>query len=445
MSKLHHIYLLIAATLSLALGSCSSQDAPDDPNGNYGTLTDAEFSITAKDVTAPGVGGEFRPEAPQTANELIHKWTVVFVDNTSTVRAIVSGGSDISAIYSDVVRTSLHTGTYTAYAFANYTTLGETFGVNPTIGASFNPANMLFNTGNTNNPNALIPMTGTRVIKVTGRVEEPEAIEVIRSMAKVEFTFANLSQNAVTINSVEIEPAYTGRIPLFRDPKTATGYAKPVNADANAPYASVTVSNLNNKYMPVNTPYTNGAYAHVYLAENNPDYYPAQTYTLRVNMSRDGKSESDEVVVLTDPTAVPFMNRNDYIQIPISISDWIIDFDVLFYPPIGGYPAVQKFAEDKQLFFTFGSMGKFAILPKIKNAADGSPFLQPKQYDITITPRQVSDGMFIQSPSFNNDSHEIIGELSGANGRATFDVNVNIHGTATSLVYSRSIIIICQK
>ena len=73
MSKLHHIYLLIAVTLSLALGSCSSQDAPDDPNGSYGALTDAEFSITAKDVTAPGVGGEFRPEAPQTANELIHK------------------------------------------------------------------------------------------------------------------------------------------------------------------------------------------------------------------------------------------------------------------------------------------------------------------------------------------------------------------------------------
>lgn len=445
MSKLHHIYILIAATLSLALGSCSSQDGPDDPNGNYGALTDAEFSITAKDVTAPGVGGEFRPEASQTDNELIHNWTVVFVDNTSTVRAIVSGGRDDSPIYSDVVRTSLHTGTYTAYAFANYTTLGETFGVNPTIGASFNPANALFNTGNTNNPDALIPMTGTRVIKVTGRVEEPEAIEVIRAMAKVEFTFANLSQNAVTINSVQIEPAYKGRVPLFRDPKTATGYAKPVNADANAPYTSVTVSNLNDKYMPVNTPYTQGAYAHVYLAENNPDYYPAQTYTLRVNMSRDGKSESDEVVVLTDPTAVPFMNRNDYIQIPISISDWIIDFDVQFYPPIGGYPAVQKFAENKQLFFTFGSMGKFAILPKIRNAADGSPFLQPEQYNITITPRQVSDGMFIESPSFNNKSHEIIGELSGANGRATFDVNVDIHGTATHLVYSRSIIIICQK
>lgn len=436
----HNIYLLLTAlVLSLAAGSCSSNDTPDNPAGDYGNEVDVTFTLA---TTGSNAARAFRPEAPEAANELINNWTVVFTTTDNTVVKIVSGGALNNPVKTDNLRTQLHTGRYNIYAFANFSTLQATFGVNPVEGSSFDPHNNLFYQNFSIKQTELIPLTRCLTnVYISGKVTEPFKIELIRSLAKVEFSFANQSMSPVTIKAIDFEAVYPGNISIFKDPASDT--STPSYAD----YSTVTTSNISVATMQPGTDFTDGAFSHIYIPEGNPSLYPGKAYTVRVRMQRPGADSDDEIVafVSTDKAigGIDAIRRNDYVQIPITISDWIIDFDVLFYPPIGGYPAVEKVEQNKQLFFTFLSPGKFVIIPKVRNAAPGSPFLLPSQYTLTLSFSNIPAGLFTTQPATDATSGEIIGELGNTKGYTVINANLSINGV-TSLVYSRNLVIIRQ-
>ena len=188
------------------------------------------------------------------------------------------------------------------------------------------------------------------------------------------------------------------------------------------------------------TDYKQGANAFCYVPESTPDSYDAKRYYILVDATRNG--ERVTLPYLTDLSVMKHINRNDYWQIPVNLSDWIVDFDVIFYPPIGGYPAVQKFLEGEQIYFTFGSQGAFAITPRIKQAGDGKPYLQPGQYSITVTLGDHTAGMFTKEPAPDTGTNEILGELSETPGGAEVKVEVRITTDAgTQAVYTRTLYI----
>lgn len=436
-----HIYsLLTALVFTLAAGSCSSNDAPDNPADGNGNRVDIAFTLT---TTAGNTSRAFRPEAPEAANELINNWTVVFTTTTDNrVAKIVSGGALNNPVKSDILRTQLHTGRYNIYAFANFSTLQQTFGVNPVEGATFTPDNALFNQNFSAQQDHLVPLTRClKNVYISSTVNETFKVELIRSLAKVEFSFANQSLSAVTIKAIDFEAVYPGNISIFKDP--VIDPSTPSYAD----YATATTTNIAAATMQPGTDFVNGAVSHIYIPEGNPSQYPAKAYTVRVRMQREGADSDDEIVALvsTDRTigGIDAIHRNDYVQIPITISDWIVDFDVLFYPPIGGYPAVEKAEQNKQLFFTFLSSGKFVIIPKVRNAAPGSPYLLPSQYTLNLTIGNAPAGLFVTTPVANSNSGEIIGELGNTKGYATITATLTINGVVSPL-YSRNIIIIRQ-
>ena len=447
--KIHTIYILLIAMACAMLPASCASDNGDSPDGGYGRPVDISVNISVPAPTATLTPDGFRPQAPETDNELIHNWKVVFIDNSGTVRAIFDGG-DINGVgkHADTFKGELPTGTYKVYAFANippaaFTShTATTFTVGSAVANSDGLAldNAIFHgLENSKDPNLLVPMTGTRTVTVTGRTEEPFAIEVTRLLAKVEFTFSNLTDRSVTINSVSFGPKYTGDAKMFHNPAgrpeipaTATLTTAPV-LDGNALRAST---------MAPGVGYDEGAHGWLYLHESVPDSHPTGRYLVNVELTRaDGTT--DVVTALTQADVIPYINRNDYIQIPIAISDWLVDFDVLFYPPIGGYPAVLKESQGKDFYFKFGTQGTFNLIPRIRRAQADSPYLQPSQYEITVSAAPPTSTFFTKVPAPDSNG-EIIGELSGEEGTAAINVSVHIKGTATDLIYTRTIYIIRQ-
>lgn len=442
---------LLAAALCTALWSCSGDEPDGGGDNGYGEEVSVSFTIQAP-AAAPG-DDKYRDPMPELPAEMMHSWQIIFVDNSDNVVRTLSGSTDIA----DGVREATVTGTvpkgqYTVYAFANMSEADIALygGVSGTpTGTALK--NLKFTGlvpyyGSVQDKPAVanawevgarnVPMTGKRRVTVTGRTDETFQIEVIRLFGKVEFAFRNTSEHQTTVNRVQFGPLVHGTIDAFRDP--ADG--KPVPGSPVITQATW-LGQINDAVMAPGTGYKQGAHAFTYVPESNPDSYDAKRYYILVDATRNG--ERLTLPYLTDLSEMSYINRNDYWQIPVTLSDWIVDFDVIFYPPIGGYPAVQKFLEGEQIYFTFASQGAFAITPRIKEAGDGKPYLQPGQYTITVTPGNYTAGMFTKVPALDNGTNEILGELSETPGGAEINVIVTINTNAGARpVYTRTLYIL---
>ena len=436
--------LLITVCCGFALSGCAGEDGPD-PDGGYGAEVPVTVAIAATDVRQNGTAA-YRDPMDVTANELIHNWQIVFVDNSGITRAILNGTPNPGGVRSDRVNGTIAKGTYTVYAFANITAqqLQTYASFTPTVGQ---------NQGETlrtlrfdgfmpeDNVMQLVPMTGKREVTVTGRTDEVFQIEVIRLFAKVEFTFRNASQNTtLTVNGVQFGPQVKSSLPAFFDPRPNAGAANKPDVASPSVVTSPWLRNIGDNVMQPGASHKTGAHTFCYVPESTPDCFEAKRYYLLVDVTRNG--EQDIIPAFTNVGVLPWIGRNDYIQIPIALTDWVVDYDVLFYPPIGGYPAVQKFTEGKQVYFTFGSQGAFAIVPRIKEAGPDNPYLQPEQYTVSVKVNSATAGMFVKQPAYDAATKEIVGELSGTAGTAEVEVTASITSDATSLVYTRLIYIL---
>ena len=446
---------LLAAVLCTALWSCSGDEPDGGGDNGYGEEVSVSFTIEAPAAT-PVDGTEYRDPMPERSEELMHSWQIIFVDNNDNVVRTLSGSTDnLAGVREATVSGTVPKGRYTVYAFANMSEADiATYG-----GVSGAPGgtalkNLQFTGlvpyyGSVQDKPAIanawdvgakhVPMTGKRQVTVTGRTDETFRIEVIRLFGKVEFAFCNTSEHTITVNRVQFGPLVHGTIGAFRDPvsngsPTAPILGNPVIADATW------ITRIADAEMGPGTDYKQGANAFCYVPESTPDIYDAKRYYILVDATRNG--ERVTLPYLTDLSVMKHINRNDYWQIPVNLSDWIVDFDVIFYPPIGGYPAVQKFLEGEQIYFTFGSQGAFAITPRIKQAGDGKPYLQPGQYSITVTLGDHTAGMFTKEPAPDTGTNEILGELSETPGGAEVKVEVRITTDAgTQAVYTRTLYI----
>lgn len=463
--------LKYALILPLLLAAACAQDAdsPQSPEP-----ASAKFRISA--AAADG-----SPEDAVADNERINSYKIIFVNNQQTtegttariVRAVVEKKFDTGAVEEDIFTVDLAPGTYDIYAIANISTNSESSTISDDNyrniidkGYTDLPVSSLFvsNIGDKapsheailsafwkDMPNGYtgnIPMCGfIEDATVTGKIEESFSVEVVRMLAKMEFQFSAPDvETPVQIKKVTVHDVSTGAIPFMPD-YSILGTSAPTllpgvgREDLVFDNISLKLDGSQQKSTGIK-----------YLRESVAEVHPSGSFLISVEMLRgntDGEEgkEWQDVVQYAIADELQYINRNDHIIIPIEIKDWILDIDVHFYPPIGGYPAVVTDKVKGAYYITFGTQGAFEITAKIRNAAPGSLPLPKDKYTIEVGAPIIEEGsqeLFVEGKEPKEDpiTGEILGEVSSSTGTARVPLTVKVNDNGTEITYSRNIYII---
>lgn len=435
--------LLYILTIFL-LASCASEE-PQPAADQLGAPVSTALVVATTD--ADGVDTY--------ENELIHSWWVAFVANGDHhIEAIVECSLDEPA--TDAYRKlTIPSGNYLLVAFANsLPTLSED-------GETYVYQNLQFKVGaaspvisdkdhlwaelapETWSSDQLVPMSGLQKVTVTGRSGEQIDVEVVRQVARIDFSFENVGKRPCTIHSYRLVKFKSDKVNLFPDydqlgstPVLPSG-AQGVDVERNGLEMRLEVPEEGKTSMGYDTFYSLESVATL----------PTDKYTLFVNVTHhEGLgwgATTDEISAQL--TNITYVNRNDIIRIPVRLTDYIISLEALFYPPIGGYPAVMTEDNSGNYYVRFGSQGVFTIRAHVRKAvALGDPDygeLSNEGLNLQIT-SITGDNIFTKEPELDVN-HEIIGQLSPAKGQATVTVTFTIpQSDGSTLTYTRSILII---
>ena len=475
----------------LMMASCSSSEpdisADSDP-------VEVKFSLSARaglTSRADGVAAD-----PFSNLEMIQDWWLVFVDRTDKVHKIIKRSdaeTDLSVPSSDAFEQEtfkcvLPAGNYKVFAFANISAgdltaaagltftegekvdlsavqtavwrglndsdgLGEPTGAVGVITADIPTAKVSHCTNDNLNlwdaSQKPLPMTGYRTITVTNRVEETFSIEVVRMTAKIEFQFSNPTDETVTVTSVGIDPVTVTPVSLFPTGSGDISYDH-LGESAFTPLADAGYGLLTlplDLQLPTGS---KGVSTSFYCKESISDRLNDDAFTVRLGL-RHGDGISEQVQYNLTRDIRSYINRNDWVVIPIVLSQYLVEVEALFYPPIGGYPAmVAGLDPDGSRVFTFGTEGDFEIAATVLDKLTDA-ILPPSRYRVsglTVS----GDNIFTKAPELiegtNGLPAEIIGTLSSGVGRAIVTVKVDIYdddftpGANPAATYSRTIYLI---
>ena len=437
-------YILLSLAATVLFGACSNDDEVD-ANG-YGKTTKVKVSLATR---ATGT-----PEAPENPQELINDWWVLFVNNSNKIVKYIDRASTTkatSAVEREEFDMEIATGDYTAYSFANITkdqveTVTGSLAVGNTMPdltsvkfdvSSFNGANVPSTTN--------IPMTGMQTVRFASGGMQMIELEVVRMLAKMEFQYKNQSAVGLFINSLSIKQVQETSVPLlpnytylnngwtFENLTTSTAFIPgPFTRSYSSPISVAAYSGSGDPASQTDK---------FYMIESQADYNtPTQSYLMTLNVTRNG--EANDLYFSLDKGQIQTIYRNDHVIVPLVISDYIVGLDVIFYPPIGGYPAVITEDKDKDEFYcTFATQGEFEIKPTVYNASTKTNVYYP-DWDYSSPAITVSDpdGLFESelggiAPHIDTTTGELLGKLSTATGTASIDVKIKVKTSSDPVVY----------
>ncbi|MBO5053098.1 MAG: hypothetical protein J6C44_02540 [Muribaculaceae bacterium] len=425
-------YIIIGLVTLLAV-SCSSDDNghEDEPVSDI----KAHVTVTIGSYTGPAAD-------PANDYEKIHSWWMVFVNAEGNVETIVSRDPSLTdAVEQETVTAEIPVGNYKVYAFANITPseLKEHSGLEFTIGTKapsrLSAPSWSFTTGSWPK-NQYLPMTGHANIRVTSQVNQPFAIEVVRMFAKVSLTFANDATEDILVKQVSLNPVpFQGRLALMPDYERLGG--EPVDLiEGGVGRDFFNLDNSTTLRAGTNDTFQDYFYCIETTAlGNNPP-----RIIFGVNVSRAGR---DEEYIYALASELAYINRNDHVLIPVRFTDYVVDIRALFYPPIGGYPAVEVENRDDEFYATFGTRGHFVLYPQARDARPGGESLGNGMVRATVVSCDDPDGIFEQSPVADPLTGEITGVLGSVTGTARVTVDIDVRVTdLTWRTYRRVIYII---
>lgn len=456
MTMKRYTYILyILATFLLC--ACANDEEVDE-NG-YGSNVQVKVNLSTR---ATGV-----PEGTTIGNELINDWWVIFVEDKAGGKIVkyidraMAKGSVSTAVESEDFLLEIPTGNYVAYSFANITkadveavcgalNVGSTM---PDLSSvNFNIVSVIPN-GTAEGATA-IPMTGRQNVRFASAGMQLVELEVVRMVSKLEFQFKNRSRRKLTVNSLTINSMQTDDVPLLPDyGKLDDGWTFPTSAYGTKKaltrtYAGLTAISLN-AYSGSGDPASSND--KFYMQESTAIQTESKRYLLAVNVTREGGSAENLYFMLDKTTTetIPLQTiyRNDHLVVPLVITDYTVELDVNFYPPIGGYPAVVTEDKDKDEFYcTFRTQGEFEIMPRVYNTNTGSVVYYPQwDYSSMTVAYSDPDGLFKTSkggkaPYIDTTTRELLGKLSTNQGTAVVDIEIKV--AATGQIYKRRIYII---
>lgn len=452
-----YLAALLMTVFAISFVSCS--DETNEENSSNGKMVTVNAVISSRgNITTRSTYVDAANN-----NELINDWIIVIAKGGIVKKVIKREDYKKSyAVEKEAFEFTIEAGTYDVYSFANIdaskieTAVGSTFltegSTLPTLSSSTIDITSIISNGiavgglGTIN----IPMSGYKQATFTAGGNQTEEFEVIRMVAKIEFTYRNSSSKDITLKYIKMNPVNKGLISLLPDYTTLTYNTEtnPILLTTGVSIETVTDTYPTGVKLQANSysseSYIRGFYLRESLAESNP----SGLFTFGIGIVRDGKPE-EVLYTLSDETFTG-INRNDYVKVPIRFSDYIVGLDVNFYPPIGGYPAVVSEDKDKEEFYcTFATQGEFEISPTVFNASTGTNVYYPN-WDYNSTTITVSDpnGLFNSglggiAPHIDTTTGEILGKLSTAEGTAIIDVEIKVKtGGGVDQLYKRRIYII---
>ncbi len=423
--KLIYLYAaVLTAILSVGCSQSDNGDDPDDPGFEEGIPTEVRITLSSRSANATRAEkGDGDPKDPTKEVELIHDgWWIVFIDKNDKMRIIGQNDPSVTdrvktrpstvpdpdetttdgGFEAETFKIIIPSGTYRIYAFANvprktdeefegfrkkdskpwmHTTvrLNDILGTDRFINNSTDPAIDGMQWPSDKN----IPMSGVMTEKVIkNTVEEAINIEVVRAVAKVEFEFTNPTDEKITVKKLEFEPisndnnisfipnnsavGFHANEKIYNDVKK-TGTLTFSDLDLTPGISGGKASTLEFYCKESLAPLKEGADETKIIKDDKTiDESQLDYFTIKLSVSRN--DADPETKVFKTPT-LQYINRNDWIKIPIEFSNWKILWKLRAYPPIGGYPPVFDQDEDgTKLSARVATGGEFELYPYlIKN------------------------------------------------------------------------------
>lgn len=292
----------------------------------------------------------------------------------------------------------------------------------------------------------LIDNNGIKSVGVTASSTPTEAgtLTVWRVISKMQFEFTNEATEQIKIYGIEVEPINTnasnqGLVYLFsKDDLTSTA-----NLEVGGVSLPSGVTNGKVKH-PLTTPtnplltlanYTGSGdkptgTLFFYVNETNGTFTTSQNeISLRFKVKRGDGTEDELRYGMTsrwgsgddDPKGFNVIRRNDWIHIPIVITDWQYRIEPIAFVPIAGYPAATVSSDG--LTATYSTGGMIALQPFIKKKGDVTwvDLGDTRIKDVTISwvnadgDTQSGSGKIFTTPiDYDPHTNYIIGELNNS-------------------------------
>lgn len=452
--------LLLVFLLTSCMFDVASEDCLKDNDTEGNIIVPVNFSIGSRSMSTDNAPDGFVTDDINeigTDNELINTYFVVFVhtdgSNNGHIASIITRDpSRTNAVQWEEIETKIPEGSYDIYAFANISqqTVEELIGQQLLTGTTMpDMSNVVWEFLPTRANNTLVPMSNKMSMTFTSHANPGFAIEVIRMIGKVKFYFRNLTPNPLTVVDYTITPL-SDKGYLFGK----SGDAPTIPSAANqAVTFNAALTSAEALEIPVSsTAFKTSDAFDFYTSESNitSEVHPTESYVMTFKLKRKYGTEDivEEQRYALTPSEFSYIRRNQYIIQPITFTDWVLEPEARFYPPIGGYPEVELESENsyRECYARFMSPsgGVFVINPHLRNLADPDTWVYlsddryVKNYSLEIDD---IDGIFKSAPAPKGG--EFVGSFNGKKGRAkvTFKVTIKIDSTTTR-DYQRDIYII---
>ncbi len=399
---------------------------------------------------------------------------------TSTSVNLTGGGYE-----AETFRTIIPSGTYRIYAFANIPVFKDIFEnpekykdkddkikfrngqlnntyINDFIPDAFREDNnslnkdmqwfekIVNNEGTTVNNN--IPMTQVlKDIVIKNTVEEAFNIEVVRAVAKVEFEFTNPSPDEITVeelkfgritnvDQVSIVPN-NGAVGFGPNSKLKDDIKENEKGTLQFPDLNKVLTARGGKdglkfycKEALGGYFTEDGEA-VTAQKDIADAAIKDVFKIELKVKKNGEELDPRTYYTKDIT---YINRNDWIKIPITFTDWIIHWRMHYYPPIGGYPPLFEQSNDgTTVELVATTPGEFEFFSDIKNNTGSYVLTETEWNDVSIVSCSETDldgnaltagkSLFFTRPTkqtakgtvAGNERYYIAGEFSNVEGKAT--------------------------
>lgn len=470
MMKTRYYNLLTSLFVLIALltASCSSDVATDNeqplPEG-MGCIRITICTPEANPNLTRAVGSPAW-EDPDHEWEWLHSYRILICNTSNKVVQVIPGdamSNVASTSYpykqsAEIVSDPLEAGSYKIFALANFADYSS-YAVNSTIDldATLNVANGYSETN--------IPMTGKltnddgslKAVSVSaGSITDAGTITVWRVKAKMQFEFTNEASEQIQIMGIEVDPINTnasnqGLIYLFSKDDLTSEANLAANGGVTLPSSVTTgpVSYETSTTSPLlsleakNDGDTDEGNLFFYVNETDGTFTTTNNqYSLRFKIKRGGTVDELRYGVTTHygdgstgQNGFNVIRRNDWIHIPIVLTDWQLRIEPLAFVPIAGYPATTVSSDG--LTTTYSTGGMIALQPFIKKKGDATwrdfgdsevsfVSIHWKNSDSGTDPS--GDGKIVKTAfAYDNVTKCIIGELNNTLGSGTYKTTITVN------------------
>lgn len=474
MAKKIYYYICIWAVCLLA--ACSAGDdatsfpGQADAENQVGVTLQlsALSSQTSQSSRSSLTRAAWETDTEAMPGEMMKSWFVVVVQNGTIEKIITSDlkSLGVTELEKDQVFVKLNTGATTFYSFANIKPEEIGLDVSTSVGQSL-PTDFDEQTyqmdGNSQLFRQLMtpefqngyPMSNKQIVNITDN-QQVINLEVVRMVAKVQLYITNATDHAINLKTITLSDVTLNgnrNIKLLPNVDSANKL-KGVNLADGVAKETITLRAAENNGITIEARAKQTAcfYMNESLVDKGADggnrYF---ILSLTTEDAGTGAITNHRYAMLSWNE----IRRNDYLKIPIKLTDYQIRWKVEAFSPIGVLPKVTDDGENLSL--DFGYYGEFHIKPEvIKLSRTGSQTLSVSEWQMG-TDATGSDGwtrqeqnpegadgvnIFDASPSWIPVTYRLEGEMGNRTGSAIYTMKIKVkeqNGSGTYPIISRKV------